>query len=79
MRYYKFILNITVYPSTVLSTYCVQAMCLSFNINGNKYLYSFIFHLNYGFYLPPETHPAVLQAQGIASGVCCGVCVCVCV
>lgn len=65
MRYYRFILNTTVYPSTVMSTYCVKDICLSINMSSNKCPYSFIFHLTY----------TLLQTQG----VCVCACMCVCV
>lgn len=60
MRYYKFIPNMIVHPSTVMSTYCAQDTCLSININNNEHLYSLIIHLNHGFYIPPPTHHALL-------------------
>lgn len=61
-----------------MSTYCVQDICLSININSNRYLYSFIFHLNYGFYLPLAIHYALLPTRDCFWYVLCCVCVCMC-
>lgn len=61
-----------------MSTYCVQDICLSININSNRYFYSFIFHLNYGFYLPLAMHYALLPTRDCFWYVLCCVCVCMC-